>query len=405
MNITKKIKLTIINNDIDERKKQYKFIRDSIYAQYLGLNRCMGYLMSGYYGNAMDVASEGFKAHQKNLANTLYIFDNIEFGKGIDSKSCIVQKIKQDFSSALKHGLAKGERSVANYKRSFPLMTRGRALKFSYDENNLDINIEWVNKIKFQCVLNDHKNCLELQHTLHKVINGEYKVGGSSIGFDKNNKLILNLNISIPETSKDFINGRCLGVDLGMAIPAYISVSDDIYLRKSLGKYEEFAKVRQQFKDRRRRMQKRMTLVKGGKGRKKKLHSLEYLKERESRFAKTYNHQLSRKIVDFAISTQCEYIKLEDINSNTMEDKVLGKWGYKQLQAQIEYKAKLNGIKVVYVNPKNTSRKCSKCGHIHEDNRKTQSEFVCLECGFKANADWNASINIGRSEDITRSAK
>nr|MCR5110264.1 transposase [Ruminococcus sp.] len=50
---------------------------------------------------------------------------------------------------------------------------------------------------------------------------------------------------------------------------------------------------------------------------------------------------------------------------------------------------------VVYIDPKNTSRRCSKCGYIDKENRETQSRFICLKCGFKENADYNASQNIG----------
>ena len=102
----------------------------------------------------------------------------------------ITQKVKKDFSTALKNGLAKGERNVTNYKRTFPLMTRGRDLKFFYKED--DVCIKWVNKITFKVLLGTKKcNNLELRHTIHKIINGEYKIGQSSLEFNKNNKLIV----------------------------------------------------------------------------------------------------------------------------------------------------------------------------------------------------------------------
>ena len=135
----RKLQLIIINDNEQLRKEQYKFIRDSIYSQYQGLNRCMGYLISGYYSNNMNIKAQEFKDFQKTIKNSCSCFDGLEFGKGIDSKSAITQKVKKDFSIALKNGLAKGERSVNNYKRDFPLMTRGRSLKFYQEENSDDI--------------------------------------------------------------------------------------------------------------------------------------------------------------------------------------------------------------------------------------------------------------------------
>jgi putative transposase len=47
---------------------------------------------------------------------------------------------------------------------------------------------------------------------------------------------------------------------------------------------------------------------------------------------------------------------------------------------------------VVSVPPQNTSRKCPECQHT--ENRKTQAKFVCVECGFSANADFVGAVNI-----------
>ena len=41
-----------------------------------------------------------------------------------------------------------------------------------------------------------------------------------------------------------------------------------------------------------------------------------------------------------------------------------------------------------------TSQRCSVCGHVAPENRKTQAEFACLACGHSENADLNAAKNI-----------
>ncbi|MGK7940705.1 MAG: zinc ribbon domain-containing protein, partial [Crocosphaera sp.] len=46
------------------------------------------------------------------------------------------------------------------------------------------------------------------------------------------------------------------------------------------------------------------------------------------------------------------------------------------------------------VNPKFTSPKCSHCGHIQKENRNKE-RFLCLNCGLFADADIQASVNIG----------
>lgn len=57
----------------------------------------------------------------------------------------------------------------------------------------------------------------------------------------------------------------------------------------------------------------------------------------------------------------------------------------------IEYKARRQGKLVVKVPSAHSSQECAHCGHIHPDNRKTQSAFLCLSCGNHDNADLNAA--------------
>ena len=60
----------------------------------------------------------------------------------------------------------------------------------------------------------------------------------------------------------------------------------------------------------------------------------------------------------------------------------------------LEYKARLSGGQVIEVDPRNTSRRCSSCGHVAQENRESQAVFLCKACGFKDNADHNAAVNI-----------
>ena len=69
-------------------------------------------------------------------------------------------------------------------------------------------------------------------------------------------------------------------------------------------------------------------------------------------------------------------------------------WSFAQLRAFIAYKAALAGVTLRVVDPCDTSRTCSVCGHCEEANRRSQSEFRCQSCGHTANADINAALNI-----------
>ena len=71
--------------------------------------------------------------------------------------------------------------------------------------------------------------------------------------------------------------------------------------------------------------------------------------------------------------------------------------GWGEFRRQLEYKQAWLGGDVLAINPRNTSRTCPACSHVFAENRKTQSKFECVECGYAENADINAAINILRA--------
>jgi transposase len=73
-------------------------------------------------------------------------------------------------------------------------------------------------------------------------------------------------------------------------------------------------------------------------------------------------------------------------------------WAFFQLRQFLTYKAAWAGVQVYLVDPRNTSRTCSRCGHCEQANRKSQESFLCQRCGFATNADYNAAINISRKQ-------
>ena len=75
--------------------------------------------------------------------------------------------------------------------------------------------------------------------------------------------------------------------------------------------------------------------------------------------------------------------------------------GLSSIKDKFEHIGRNYDIAVSFVHPCYTSKQCSACGCIDDDNRKTQEEFKCVECGHEANADFNAAVNIVNRVDIT----
>ena len=108
------------------------------------------------------------------------------------------------------------------------------------------------------------------------------------------------------------------------------------------------------------------------------------------------NHCISKEIVNKSFDVfALEKLKINKKKKNgKCFNRKLGGWSFAELQLFIQYKAEAKGKCVVFVNPKHTSQRCSKCGFVHGQNRRGLG-FRCGNCGFSLNADLNASRNIG----------
>lgn len=187
----------------------------------------------------------------------------------------------------------------------------------------------------------------------------------------------------VPNQSNDV-----LGLDLGIV---NIAVDSDgkIYSGKVINN------VRYRHRRLRTRLQK--------KGTKAAKRLLKKLSGKESRFARQINHHISKQIVKTAQDTGRD-IALEDLSGirdrltvRGSQRAILHSWSFYQLRNFLHYKSKLAGVKLVFVDPRNTSRTCPTCGCVDKHNRPTQSTFKCIRCGFSGLADYIASENIRRA--------
>ncbi len=176
-----------------------------------------------------------------------------------------------------------------------------------------------------------------------------------------------------------------LGVDMGIANIA-VDSDGDIYQGKTV------KSVRYRHRQLRRKLQ-----TKGTKSAKRRLKKLS---GKEQRFATNTNHVISKILVAKAKDT-VRGIALEELGgileratTRKPQRATLRSWSFDKLRRFIEYKAKQAGVVVVAVDPRNTSRLCPCCGHIDKANRRTQSKFLCVVCGFSGLADHIAAGNI-----------
>lgn len=198
----------------------------------------------------------------------------------------------------------------------------------------------------------------------------------------KNNKVYLHIAfekeiIEIPST------GKLVGIDRGINNIAVTSLNQFYgggILKNLVNKQKRLRKQLQ------------------SKGTKSAKRHLKKLSKKEKQFRADINHQISRKIINSL--NPGDTIVLEELtgirNKRIRKPQriLINNWGFYQLEQFLIYKAKSKSIRVEYIDARYTSQMCSKCSFIAKSNRKTQSGFCCKKCGFKLNADLNASRNI-----------
>jgi IS605 OrfB family transposase len=92
--------------------------------------------------------------------------------------------------------------------------------------------------------------------------------------------------------------------------------------------------------------------------------------------------------VDGIIFEELDHIREHIANGSKFQQ-----WAYAKFVELVKYKVKSTALFVDFINPAYTSQRCSHCGFTHEDNRDDK-QFACQDCGYEANADYNAAKNI-----------
>lgn len=211
-----------------------------------------------------------------------------------------------------------------------------------------------------------------------------YRRGESDLVYHKGAFYLLAV-CDVPEPDEQQMDG-VLGVDLGI-----VNLATD-----SDGEPHSGGQV-----DRKRDWYARRRAALQAVGTKSANRRLRQLSGRQRRFQKDTNHRISKRLVAKAERTK-RAIAVEELTHIRQRTRARGpeqrarhsNWAFAQLRQFISYKARWAGVPVVAVDPRNTSRTCSVCGHCEKANRRSQAEFCCVMCGHQAPADVNAAINI-----------
>ena len=186
-------------------------------------------------------------------------------------------------------------------------------------------------------------------------------------------------------------SGKVVGIDLG--VEKLVTTSDGVVIEnpRVFDKVERRVKILQQLLSRKK---------KGSRNYEKVREKLAKMHEHVKNLMNDYIHKVTSWLVE-----QYDEIYVEDLDVREMvkdsESKVLRKHilhtNFSKFVSYLSYKAERAGRRVVKVDPRNTSKTCARCGYVKKDLTLIDRVFVCPKCGWVADRDYNASLNILRA--------
>jgi IS605 OrfB family transposase len=263
------------------------------------------------------------------------------------------------------------------------LKNKGNKPKFNskyihYDSRSCSLNLE-KGIVSLLTLKGRIKVKIEIPKYFKKYLKWKAKESNLIKCKDGKYRLMISVEKIIPKSD---LSGNKIGVDRG--INNLIATSDGwIYDSNTIWKIKnKYVKLRSALQSKGTRSAKRHLIKIRGK---------------EKRFMRDVNHSVTKTLVESIGKNGIIVLeKLKGIRNAKYRHEQNWKfsnWSFFQFESFLKYKAEEKSIEVAYINPKNTSRECSKCNNIDKTQRKG-STFKCKSCNTILNADFNASINI-----------
>ncbi|WP_054055824.1 RNA-guided endonuclease TnpB family protein [Alloactinosynnema sp. L-07] len=201
----------------------------------------------------------------------------------------------------------------------------------------------------------------------------------------------------VPEPIAGPGTGSVVGVDRGVTVSAALST----------GELLSVATLRGPEKARLLRLQRKLARAKRGSTRRGKVKvAIAKLKARETDRRKDWVEKTSTRLARTFDVIAVENLKITNMTRSAkgtidapgrgvrqkagLNRGILAN-GWGQLVTRLEHKA---AGRVVEVDPRFTSQRCSTCGIVDREARESQAAYRCRSCGFACNADVNAALNI-----------
>lgn len=270
-------------------------------------------------------------------------------------------------------------------KPSFPLCDTAGAVWFSETTVHLPI----VGKVKYK--------------TDNKLPFGRgYKFINPRIAFVRE-KWILSFGMEC-ENQAPVLNDFSMGIDLGIKETMVVAYSDQQLVFHNINKSKAMRSLEAKKRRLQRSISRKYAANKVGNKHVKTNNiarmevELRIVTSRQANIRLNYIHQCTHALV-YILPKQ---VVMEDLNVREMMKnrhlaRAIQEQCFYEIYRQMQYKCEWNGIRFVTADRFYPSSKtCSKCGCVHTGLKLSDRTFVCPECGFTIDRDYQAALNLMR---------
>jgi len=314
--------------------------------------------------------------------------------------------IKNVSSKAVKQSIMNGEKAFKRFfkgESKFPRFKKkkNQNVKAYFPKNN---KTDWIverHRVKIPTL-----KWVRLKEKGYIPINA--KVISGTISF-KAGRYYVSILFDENKQNKNYLTyTEGIGIDLG--VKEFAVISNNI-VKPNINKTSKVKKLEKKLKREQRRLSKKYENKKKG-GEKsvtksanidKQVLKIQKLHQRLNNIRIDYINQ----IVSELVKNKPEFITIENLNikgmmKNRYLSKAIAQQNFYNFRIKLQNKCKQFGIELRIVSRFYPSSKlCSDCGSIKKDLKLSDRVYICSECGYENDRDFNAAINLKNAKEYT----
>lgn len=312
--------------------------------------------------------------------------------------------IQEVSSKSVKQSIMNAQRAFRNFfkhRAKFPrwkkkrnsdvkmyFVRNGKTQPISCERHKIKIPIlDWV-RLK-------EKGYIPTDSEMHIIKSGSVSI--------KAGKYYVSVLVEEPETEKPVLNDFGIGIDLGIKD---FAICSDGKIYKNINRSACIRRLEKSLKRQQRKLSKKYESLNKLSNNLKGEATRQNIQKQMLKVQRLY-HRLDNIRTDYINKTISELVKIkpmwitiEDLNikgmmKNRHLSKTIAQQKFFEFRIKLNEKCKEYGIELRFADRFYPSSKtCHNCGCIKSDLKLSERIYTCSECGYTADRDFNASLNL-----------